>query len=176
VAREVPADLEATVYADADAADDVAELRVGGASWLALTQDQKDQAAATATRDIDSIGDSFVGVIADDDQLLEWPRTGTDYSSDAWPQRLVDAAIELMFSYVPAFATGASIDVLNPDPNASNIKREKIGPIETEYFAARTVEATALERFPAVVQRLLAGLVRTSNTSAWGSASVSRAS
>ena len=52
---QVTADLTAVSYATSDQADDVAELRVNGASWLALDSDQKDAAMATASRDIDSI-------------------------------------------------------------------------------------------------------------------------
>lgn len=171
---QVTADLEATVYADADAADAVADLRVGGAAFKALEGEDKDRAAATATADLDTV--DWIGERVDPDQLLAWPRTGTDFDEDAWPQRVIDAAIELMFSYVPAFATGATIDVLNPDAVEPNIKREKVGPLDTEYFAPRTVDATALERFPAVVQRLLAPLVRTPDAAAWGTGASVRTS
>lgn len=180
---EVPADLTATTYADADAADAAAELRVGGSAWLALTGDQKDAALATASRDIDSMEEvapsfvgGFIGERSNANQPLAWPRTGTEYSSTAWPQRLVDATIELAFTYAPAFAAGATIDVLNADAGNGNIKREKIGPVETEFFTARATAATAIERFPWMVQRLLAPLIRVARADTWGSGTVTRAS
>lgn len=176
--RELTADPAAIAYADSSAADDAARLRetVVRAAWDALGVTEKDAVLATATADIDTIGDDFLGERADDDQLLEWPRTGTDYSDDAWPQRLVDATIALAFEYAPAFASGSTTNLLAPDPAEPNIKREKVGPIETEYFASRSVEATGLERFPPVVQRLLRPLVSVVEENAWGSASVVRGS
>lgn len=176
MAREVEADVEAIAYADQSAADAAALLRetVVRDAWEDLESEQKDGALATAARDLDTV--DWIGERASDEQELEWPRTGTDYSDDAWPELLVRANIALALSYAPAFATGATANVLNPDPADRNIKKEKVGQLETEYFVARTVEATALERFPEEVQRLLYSLVRRVDANAWGSATVTRGS
>jgi hypothetical protein len=181
VGFQVTADLTAVSYATSDQADDVAELRVNGAAWLALDSDQKDAAMATASRDIDSIAGTppgtiggFIGERASPDQSLEWPRTGTDYDDTAWPQRLVDATIELAISYAPAFAAGS--DVLNPSLETGTLKSSKVGPIEKEWFAPRSADALSMARLPAMVQRLLAPLVLTDIGNVWGSGSVARGS
>jgi hypothetical protein len=177
VPLELPSDVNATVYADADAIDEVAELRVGGTAWNALTADQKDQAAATATAELDALEYSpgFLGERADPDQNLAWPRTGTDYADDAWPAVIVNSAIELEISYAPTIRAGS--DVLNPDTTNGNIKSETVGPLKTEYFAAtRSDDPDALARFPLIVQRWLRPLLRSAVTSNWGSAAVIRGS
>lgn len=167
-----PGDPSANTYADASAADAYLAYRVGASAWAGYSADLKAQALVSATRDIDTL--DFIGERATDDQALEWPRTGTDYADDALPQRLVDATIELAFSYAQQVTADATSDVLNPVPD--NIKREKTGPLETEYFAPTAPEATALERLPAIVQRLLAPLLRTPVVGQWGSALVLRGS
>lgn len=176
MAFEIPADLAATVYADVDAIDAVADLRVGGAAWLALDATQKEQVASAVTQTFDSL--DFLGEMTDPDQNLEWPRTGTDYSSDAWPSRLVNAAIEYAILLAPSVAAGT--DPLNPvDTSSGVIKREKVGPLETEYFessATASSDAFTLDAFPPIVQRLLAPLLQAATSSAWGSATVTRGS
>lgn len=182
----MPLELEATpgaddanAYVTVDDAEAYASYRVGSAAFLALTDDQKIQALVTATRDIDTLEDDpgFVGERASEDQALAWPRTGTDTAaSDELPRSLVNATIELAMSYAPAFESGSTLDVLNADTGNGNIKREKTGPLETEFFAAGSVSATAFARFPAVVQRLLSAVVLLPDTSTWGAATVSRGS
>lgn len=66
------------------------------------------------------------------DQSLTWPRTevvlnGDDFPSNAVPKSLISAQIQL------AMAINAGFDL---QPNISPqdyVKREKVGPIETEY-------------------------------------------
>lgn len=176
MAFEIPADVDATVYADADAIDAIAEFRVGGEAWTDLDDAQKDQITNVVTQAFDSL--DFKGEMTSADQNLEWPRTGTEYSDDAWPHRLVRAAIEYAIILAPTVAEGT--DPLNPvDTSNGNIKREKVGPLETEYFGATATTSDTddpLAEFPAIVQRLLAPLIRSSLSLAWGSASVIRAS
>lgn len=171
-----PGAEDANAYADVEDADAYAEYRVGGAAFVALTEDQKIQALVTAARAIDTIGDDFIGDRATSTQALEWPRTGTDYDDDELPDTLVRANIELAMSYVPAFAAGYTGDVLNPSRTDGMVKRKKIDVLETEWFAPRTTDATAIERFPDAVQQLLAPLVITETANDWGSATVERGS
>lgn len=173
-----PGAANANSYATVVEADAYASYRVGGAAWATLTPDQKIQALVTATGDIDTLEDDpgFLGERTDGVQALAWPRTGTDYDDDELPGTLVFATIELAMSYVPAFAAGSTTDVLAAGSGNGNIKREKVGPLETEYFAAGSTAATAFSRFPSVVQRLLFAVVRLPPESAWGSATVSRSS
>lgn len=159
-------------YATVAQADNLAEFRVGGAAWIALQDEQKEQALVTATRDIDTLEDypGFVGDRTDDAQLFAFPRDGdTEY-----PDKVVQATIEYAMTFVPLFATGATGDPLNQDPQSGNIKSETIGPIKTEYFAARDGSLDDVERLPAMVQRLLYGFLIRVDMSPWGRASVSR--
>lgn len=161
----------ANAYATVAAAILVASYQIGGADFVALTSDQQIQALVTAARDIDSIESvspgfvgGFLGDRATSTQSMAWPRTGTPFDSASLPATLVAANIELAITYAPQFADGGSGDVLNADPQAINIKREKTGPLETEYFAPQFIApqataATAIQRFPTMVQRLLVPLV-----------------
>lgn len=170
--REVPADLTADAYTDVDTVDTLAESHPLGAAWLALTnEDVKEGLPALASQEIDLV--DWIGDRATDDQELEWPRTGTDYSDDAWPSLVVRATNELLLYWAGQINAGQ--DVLNPSVADGTVSEETVGPITTKWFAPRATAATALERFPATVQRLLAPLVRV-ETSSWGSARVVRAS
>lgn len=181
----MPLTLDATVggpaansYSTVAGADTHAEYRIGGAAFIALTADQKIQALVTAARDIDTLElePGFLGDRVDDVQALAWPRSGTDYPDDELPDSLVRANIELAMSYAPAFVVGYTGDVLNQNRTDGNVKEKTVDVLTTVWFEPRTTEATALERFPDVVQRLLAGLVVTVSDQAWGSAVVERGS
>jgi hypothetical protein len=167
-------DPSANAYPTVAEAEEYASYRVGGAAFIALTGDQKIQALVTATSDIDTLEDDpgFLDDRDDDEQALAFPRGGTG----ELPRNLVNATIELAMSYAPAFAAGSTTDVLATSSGNGNIKRDKTGPLETEYFEPGTTAATAFERFPAVVQRLLFALVVQTPQNAWGSATVSRGS
>jgi hypothetical protein len=189
----VPLVLDATVgaptanaYATVAAAITAANYRIGpnAVAFIALTSDQQIQALVSAARDIDSLGDArvdgwlveFMGERASDTQSMEWPRSGTlDFADDELPADLVAANIELAFTYAPLFAAGTA-DPLNADTSAARVKRKKVDVLETEWFEPGPT-AEALERFPAMVQRLLSSLLDYRLiTGQWGSAAVSRGS
>lgn len=172
----------ANAYSDVAGADAVALYRSGPApvAWLALTNDQKIQQLVGVTRDLDT--SDFLGARATATQALEWPRTGTDYDSTILPPRLVMATIEQAILNA-ADLTADPLNVL--DPLAAGIKRERVGPLETEYrdptIQGGTAGVTAfdprgLARFAPIVQRLLTPLVRSLVGSSWGSAEVVRGS
>lgn len=166
-----PGGSDSNAYVTVADAIEYAGYRVGGAAFTGLTDDQKIQALVTAASDIDTLEEDpgFVGDRYAADQTLAWPRDVAEL-----PANLVKANIELAISYATAFARGT--DVLNRQLGNGNIKRDKTGPLETEYFAVGPTSATAIERFPPVVQRLLAGLVLQPSDNAWGSAEVVRGS
>lgn len=160
-----PGDATANSYATVAEAQAIVDYRVGSASttaWAALSADQKIQALVTATRYIDTIGEDFIGDRTDPaTQALEWPRSGTDFDDDELPATLVDATIELALSFTTGMAAG-TVDVLALDATAANVKRKKVGPLETEYFkpgAGADPQPDTLARFPTVVQLLLDPLV-----------------
>lgn len=181
-----PGAANANAYATEAAALTAASYRIGAnpLAFVALTSDQRIQALVTAARDIDSLGDTrddgwlidFIGERTDDTQALQFPRSGTDFDDDELPPNLVEANIELAISYAPAFVAGYTGDVLNPDTTTARVKRKKIDVLETEYFAPGPT-GTALERFPGMVQRLLASLLDyTQIVGAWGTGEVIRGS
>jgi len=183
----------ANAYATQLQAIAAAGYRIGpnALAFIALTSDQQIQALVSGASDIDSLDSArvvgippvfdgwlieFLGDRASSTQSMEWPRinAGT-FASNVLPANLVEANIELAFTYAPLFASGTS-DPLNLDTSAARVKRKKVDVLETEFFAPGPA-AEALERFPAMVQRLLASLVSyTKIVGNWGSALVTRGS
>lgn len=176
----------ANAYATVAAALTAASYRIGpnAVAFIALTADQQIQALVSAASDIDSLGDArvdgwlieFLGDRASSIQSMEWPRINAGvFASDVLPPALVDANIELAFTYAPLFAAGTA-DPLNIDTNAARVKRKKVDVLETEWFEPGPT-AEALERFPAMVQRLLSSLLGYRLiTGQWGSTAVARGS
>lgn len=90
-------------------------------------------------------------------QALEWPRTNaTDDAANSLPSDEVPVEIENA-TYEGGIRELASPGSLAPDVAAGGggIKREKVGPIETEYFSNGTTTATF-----AAIRQALGGLVR----------------
>jgi hypothetical protein len=165
----------ANAYVTVAAAETYAEYRVGSAAraFLGLPPDDKVRAIVTAARDIDTLYGDFLGTKGTAEQALEWPRSGTDYAS--LPGNLVQANIELAISYAEELKPGTSGDPLSPSQSDALLKRKETGPLVKEWFEPRTIEATAFERFPPFVQRLLSSLIYVPTTG-WGSAIVTRGS
>lgn len=170
---------DANSYASIEQADTLANTRVSpaAAAWRALGSseaalDTKARALITATRDIDSIPSAefdFVDEKASDDQALEFPRN-TDPTS--LPQRLVNATIELALLIQNGSVT---TDPLSTAVN--NRKKVQSGDDSVEFFEPTVVTASGLDRFPAIVQRLLSSLViALSSEDAWGTGVVVRTS
>lgn len=120
----------------------------GNAAWAAFTADQKTQARLRGSVWLDATyGGRFPGYkTGRREQEREWPRTGfeeetvMDRNCDLIPADEVPVEI-LNASYEAALREAASPGSLSPDFTAANaIKREKIGPMETEYFNAGGVE------------------------------------
>ncbi len=182
MAIETTADTEATTYASVDDADLVAETQPAAvkAAWEDLDPDEKIAGLTARSADIDTL--DWIGERASDDQALEWPRTGTDYSDDAWPTRLVAAVIQQTFADALAGKLGesATVNPVNPTLATSNLKRQTIGPLTKEFFAptATTVDLTSVARFAPIVQNLLAPLIRdtAAESSSWGTSCSRRAS
>lgn len=169
-----PGAANANAYADVAAASAVAAYRVGGSAvtWLALTADQQIQTLVSAARDLDT--SDFLGSRSTTTQAMEFPRNG----DTTLPANLVRANIELAFTY----AADLTADALNvADPAGQGIKREKVGPLETEYrdptiadgvAGVVAVDPRGLNRFPPIVQRLLTSLVRSAAAAGWGNSAI----
>lgn len=165
---------DANAYATVVEADTALEARVGAAAWADLDPEQKMQALITATAALDAL--QFIGARATATQALEWPRVGTSYGAAELPRRLVQATIEYAFTFLPALTAGAvATDPLVTTP--SNVKEKTVGPITTVFFEPSAAPATALERLPDPVHRLIAPLVRAATPAAtWGTGTAVRAS
>jgi hypothetical protein len=172
VAFEVLADTDALSYATTSDAEDLSEVRIGSTAFDALSEETQEKHLNSAARDLDTV--AWIGSRASAEQELEWPRTGTGYSSDAWPSILVEATILLAWYNAKQLETNPDADIGNPE--TSVIKREKVGPIETEYFAPSTTVSDQLSRFPAHVRALIRPLVYVAAAAGYGSAIVTRGS
>lgn len=160
-------DPAANGYASVADADQTAAYRLSGPAvgWADLESAQKIQALVTATADLDT--NDFASEPLTAEQALQFPRV-------AWPSippAIRQATIELAFVYAAQAVADSTVDVLNAATNG-NIKREKVGPLETEYFAPTSDVSAGLARYPAIVQRLLTRYLRVDAAEAagaWGS-------
>lgn len=130
-----------------------------GVSYAGKTDDEITQALVRASSYIDgAYRASFPGYkTGRREQVLEWPRTNaTDGAANSLPSDEVPVEIENA-TYEGAIRELASPGSLAPDVEAGGggIKREKVGPIETEYFSNGSTTAT----FTAIRQAL-GGLLR----------------
>ena len=132
--------------ADADAY----HLARGNSTWAAASEANKEAALVRATSSLDGIySGRWPGRRYDQDQALDWPRY------DAWdrdgyplaglPQRIKDATCAA--ALIELAAAGALSKALE---RGGSIRREKIGPIETEYAPG----APAATAYPAIAQAL----------------------
>jgi len=115
----------------------------GNAEWAALSTQQKQQNLVKATDYIDLVyGSRFIGYKATDEQALQWPRIDAEgYASNEIPIDLEKATFE--------YALRSSVNVLIPDGfSGAAIKKEKVGPIETEYDTSRGSTLTAIIPYP----------------------------
>lgn len=168
-------DPAANSYADVAQADARALLRAVSplaAAWTASTDiERKKSALISATMDEDSVFESGLylsGTPSTDTQALFFPTV--DYPA-AYPQNLVDATIELAFTLLP---TAASEPL---EPVVNDKKRIKADDVDIEYFAPESPGATSVERWPFLVQRLLAPFLEVLVTAGlWGTGEAIRTS
>lgn len=99
----------------------------------------------------------FVGIKAFDSQALAFPRKilTSDVAPYYIPAKLKAAECQL------AIAVAQGVDLMPTRGATSFVKREKVGPIETEY--SETVGTFQTPEFP-IVDSLLADLIDTSAT------------
>lgn len=174
--------LDATVggaasnaYSDVTEADARAATRIVSplaAAWLASSEtERKKSALITASLDEDAVFASGLydaGERLTDTQALFFP---TEDYPDAYPLNLVAATIELAFTLLPIAASEPL------DPVVNDKKRVKADDTEVEYFAPEKREATAVERWPGIVRRLLSPWLRLLVTSGvWGTGTAVRTS
>jgi len=109
----------------------------GNAAWALLSTAAQEQALRKATDYIQGVyGLRWGGYRVSQTQALDWPRYQVvrrdvlaSHVVQYWPSNEVPAGVKRACAEL---ALRASAGDLNPD-NSQAIKREKVGPIETEY-------------------------------------------
>jgi hypothetical protein len=103
----------------------------GNTAWAALASDTvREQCLRKATDYmVQQFRARWQGYRLNDTQALDWPRTGVVVDTYAVDDDIVPTAVA---NACAEFALKASSAELNPDLSQA-IRREKIGPIETEY-------------------------------------------
>lgn len=130
-------------YASAAQAD-TRLAALGMTNWADITTTEKEQALRRATVAMGQLfGPRWKGTQLSRIQALDWPRYGVDVKgfcipSTEVPADVVNACIDL--------ALKAAAGDLNPDITRA-IKREKVGPLETEYadYAPQSVQYRAVD-------------------------------
>ncbi len=154
-----PGDAAVNSYTDLASVQELAAYRgAPGAAFLELEDDQQIAAIASAAAEIDSF-------VVEEATLLG----ATEFPSD-----VVRANRELAIVRHASFADGATDDPLSP--SVDRIKRDKTGPLETEYFAPATVDPAAVSSLPPVVQRLLKRWLYSSTATGYGTGTAIRGS
>lgn len=137
---------DAESYASVAAAD-ARCASLGIADWAALAEGDKEIALRKAAQFMVTYRARWAGQRAYQRQALDWPRYGImadgfPVPSNAVPVDVVNACIDL------AVRAGRGEDLLpDLDTGSNAIKKDKTGPLETEYFQNTT---DARERFVAV--------------------------
>ena len=121
----------ANAYASAVDGDAYHDGHLYATAWTGATAEQKEAALVMATRLIDSQY-QFGGVLADEEQALQWPREdcrnpdGADFlDSDAVPQAVVNATCEMARELLIADRTAS--------PAGEGLKYQNVGPNQTGY-------------------------------------------
>lgn len=129
------------------AAADTRCASLGLTAWAALTEASKEIALRRATLFMATYRTRWAGRRVYQRQALDWPRynvvvDGFIVPSTTVPLDVVNACIDL------AVRAGSGEDLLpDLDTGSNAIKKDKTGPLETEYFQNTT---DARERFVAV--------------------------
>lgn len=137
---------DADTYASLEAAD-ARNAALGVADWDALAEAAKEIALRRATIFMATYRERWAGSRMSSMQALDWPRYnvvvyGFIVPSTIVPDDVVNACIDL------AVRAGRGEELLpDLDTGSNAIKKDKTGPLETEYFQNTT---DARERFVAV--------------------------
>lgn len=128
------------------------EDRLRVETWTAAEDEDKDKALLMARRLLDR--QAFAGSLADDNQILAWPRSGlVDREGRAVdpstvPADVRDAQCELALAFLR--------EDLTADDGRSGVRREKIGEIEVEYDGRAPAKAPLPEIVAALLKPYLA--------------------
>lgn len=155
------------VYADLATANEYLEAESWATDWRDEADDDvKGRALVTATRTLDKL--QWPGTKTDDDQILQWPRTGTGASTDlvpdeyTIPQRIIDAACVL------AALILSGVDITGkPSTQSGAVKSQSAGSVSITYF--RDVDDSGT-RLPLAAWELVSPILAGASGSAVGGA------
>lgn len=152
-----------TAYASVSEADEyLAVDPVRGATWTALTADEKGARLVAATRRLDLL--DWAGSKTGDEGTQEnaWPRTGLTYP-DGTAVSTSEVPIEVENATILLAGTIA-IDAKNANAGTSgtNTKRLKAGSAEIEYFRPTSGKALQDESAFGLIRIFLAAFAATS--------------
>lgn len=143
---------DAESYLSVAAADTYFTGRGAPAAWTALDTAKKEAALRYASQALDGMFE-WRGVMQTTSQALSWPRSGAydfeggrSYPTGAVPERVMQATCELALLHLTS-PLNTSYD------RGGAVRKEKVGPIETEYEAGAPVEAWVPQ-----IDRVLLGL------------------
>jgi hypothetical protein len=111
---------------------------------------------------IDAVyGARFLGSVVDASQERQWPREGAIVNGKLLPSDVVPVAV-INASFQAAFQEAVSPGSLSATgTSGSAVKREKIGPIETEYATASSDgSASSITPLISIVDGMLAPFLR----------------
>ena len=130
--------MSAAFYGTLDAANTYFVDR-GNAAWAAAGEEERTAALVRGSQVVDGLYEPrFPGLRAGGyDQALSWPRKAAmTANGEAIPEDIVPLPITYA-AYEAAAVELAEPGSLNPVVTAAQtVKREKVGPLETEYVAA----------------------------------------
>ncbi|WFU03960.1 hypothetical protein QA648_09580 [Rhizobium sp. CB3171] len=151
--------MSAAFYGTLDAANTYFADR-GNAAWAAAGEDDRAAALVRGSQVVDGLYEPrFPGLRAGGyDQALSWPRKA---AATANGEAIPEDVVPLPITYAAYEAAGAELATpgsLSPIVTAAQIvKREKVGPLETEYVAAGSLDDTIAAARP--VLTILDGLL-----------------
>jgi len=118
---------------------------LGMTNWATLTPTEKEQALRRATvAMVQFCGGRWKGTRLYRAQALDWPRYGAEVDGHAIPS--TEVPVDVRNACIDLAIKAAAGD-LNPDIERA-VKREKIGPLETEYsdYSPQSTRYRALEQ------------------------------
>lgn len=130
------------------AAADARCAALGVTDWAPRAEPEKEVALRRATQFmLANYRQRWVGRRVSQAQALDWPRYGV--CVDGFPARADVVPVEVVNACIDLAVRSAAGEELMPDLDVGNnqIKRDKTGPLETEYFENNT---DAASRFVAI--------------------------
>jgi len=126
--------------------------------WNGFTPDERIDRLITATQYLD-LSFNWIGSQKSLEQGLCWPRTNVIYQGHTIPDNVVPKPIKRAVLMLLQLTFDYGIEIIKPSTE-TQVKKEKIGALETEYFAPSETITSYGTAF-ADINNLLAGFYST---------------